>query len=58
MRNIRQKSNASDREPIGIVIADGGTPEPAPRFFAYVWGPVPDDVELDEPALELVGASA
>ncbi len=33
------------QEPIGIVIADGGRPELAPRFSAFVWGPVPDDAE-------------
>lgn len=58
MRSIRQKTNTTDREPIGIVIADGGTPEAAPRFLAYVWGPVPDDVEQEEPVLALAGASA
>jgi hypothetical protein len=31
------------RDPIGIVIADGGPGDRAPRFSAFVWGPVPDD---------------
>lgn len=39
-----------DDEPVGIVIAGGSLPEPAPRFWAYVWG------QDDEPGL--VGASA
>ncbi|MFM8567209.1 MAG: hypothetical protein ACKOCV_05960 [Gemmatimonadota bacterium] len=41
MDQITQLS-ASD-EPIGIIISTGLAPEPAPRFSAYVWGPVPDD---------------
>ncbi|MFZ9899761.1 MAG: hypothetical protein ACO3F5_10030 [Gemmatimonadaceae bacterium] len=39
---------ASNDEPIGIIISTGLAPEPAPRFAAYVWGPVPD--EAPEPA--------
>ena len=31
------------RDPIGIVIADGGSGDRAPRFSAFVWGPVPDE---------------
>ena len=27
-----------DDEPVGIVISGGSLPEPAPRFWAYVWG--------------------
>lgn len=30
-------------EPIGIVISRGSHTEEAPRFAAYVWGPVPDE---------------
>ena len=33
----------SAQEPIGIVIADGGSPTVPTRFSAYVWGPVPDE---------------
>lgn len=29
-------------EPIGIVISRGSHEEAAPRFAAYVWGPVPE----------------
>jgi hypothetical protein len=31
------------REPVGIVIADGGRGDRPTRFSAFVWGPVPDD---------------
>ena len=37
------------RDPIGIVIADGGRGDRAPRFSAFVWGPVPDE-EMDDEA--------
>ena len=30
-------------EPVGLVIADGGLGDHIPRFWAFVWGPVPDD---------------
>ena len=33
------------REPMGIVIADGGPGDRPSRFAAFVWGPVPDDEE-------------
>ena len=33
----------SQREPMGIVIADGGPGDRPSRFAAFVWGPVPDD---------------
>ena len=52
----------ASHEPLGIVIADGGSGDHIARFSAFVWGPVPDD----EPVLpaasvravhrELVGA--
>jgi hypothetical protein len=47
------------REPIGIVIADGGRGELPTRFSAFVWGPVPDDEPqfVSEPE-ELVAAHA
>ena len=37
-------TTASHDEPIGIIISTGLAPEPAPRFTAYVWGPVPDEI--------------
>lgn len=46
-----------DREPMGIVIADGGHRDQAPRLSAFVWGPVPDDAaQADEEPLELVAS--
>lgn len=46
-----------DREPIGIVIADGGHGDHAPRLSAFVWGPVPDDaLEPEQEPLELVAS--
>ncbi|MCA2984052.1 hypothetical protein [Gemmatimonas sp.] len=47
----------ASQEPIGIVIADGGRAPMAPRFSAFVWGPVPDDEpELVRDSQELVAA--
>lgn len=46
MPAARSHSTTSDHEPMGIVIADGGSPETETRFLAYVWGPVPDDEEM------------
>ncbi len=43
-----------EREPIGIVIADGSRGDAVPRFAAFVWGPVPDDVDVPVPARELL----
>jgi len=34
------------QEPIGIVIADGGRGDALPKFSAFVWGPVPDDIDV------------
>jgi hypothetical protein len=46
------------REPMGIVIADGGPGDRPSRFAAFVWGPVPDDELLEiERTKELVAAS-
>jgi hypothetical protein len=36
-------SNVADEEPIGIVISRGSRVEHAPKFFAYVWGPAPEN---------------
>jgi hypothetical protein len=35
-------------EPMGIVISRGSRGEDAPRFAAYVWGPVPEAELADE----------
>lgn len=48
---------SQQREPMGIVIADGGLGDRPSRFAAFVWGPVPDDEELlPESAKELAAA--
>ena len=44
VRSTRDRSSMSE-EPVGIVIADGGPRVASTRFSAYVWGPVPDDLE-------------
>lgn len=41
------------REPMGIVIADGGLGDRPSRFAAFVWGPVPDDDD-DGPTPDIV----
>ena len=44
----KAKLNADEStEPVGIVISNGTRHENAPRFAAYVWGPVPES-ELSE----------
>jgi hypothetical protein len=46
------------QEPIGIVIADGGRGDSTPRFSAFVWGPVPEDIDdVREEVRELIAAS-
>jgi hypothetical protein len=47
---MKQSSDASHDEPVGIVISRGGAlAEPATRIAAYVWGPAPED-DLSEEA--------
>jgi len=41
MKRIRQSKPAA--EPIGIVISRGTRAEETPVFWAYVWGPAPED---------------
>lgn len=52
------KKKVESNEPLGIVVADGGRAKQATRFSAFVWGPVPEDVEAEWEAtareLELV----
>jgi hypothetical protein len=36
-------------EPIGIVISDGGRENATTRFSAFVWGPAPEELTLNEP---------
>ena len=38
----RNKKQAPADEPVGIVIAGVKPAEDAPRFVAFVWGPVPE----------------
>lgn len=46
--NDRNNANGAEQaEAIGIVISNGARHEDAPRFAAYVWGPVPES-ELGE----------
>jgi hypothetical protein len=40
---------AASEEPFGIIISRGKRDEPAPLFWAYVWGPAP---EAEHPAAE------
>jgi len=49
MRLQRTKQH-EEREPIGIVIADGSRGDTVPRFAAFVWGPVPEEL-LDAPEI-------
>ena len=55
MRLNRVKQD--EREPIGIVIAAGSRGDAVPRFAAFVWGPVPDEVDAPLASRELVAAS-
>ena len=41
MKRIRQ--NTAAQEPIGIVISRGSRSEDTPAFWAYVWGPAPEE---------------
>ncbi len=54
---IRHYKKFEEREPIGIVISDGGSPASLPRLSAFVWGPVPDDGEEPVVARALVSAA-
>ena len=38
----RGQKDETPQEAIGIIISQGDRREPAPRFAAFVWGPVPD----------------
>ncbi|MEP7344803.1 MAG: hypothetical protein ABI877_06040 [Gemmatimonadaceae bacterium] len=48
------RQSVQEEEPMGIVISRGSRAEPAPRVWAYVWGPVP---EGDEPTTHEVKAA-
>ncbi len=40
MEQIRQ-AEIIEQEPLGIIISRGPRAEETPRFWAYIWGPVP-----------------
>jgi len=44
IKHLLQHTN--DQEPLGIVIAAGERGDALPRFSAFVWGPVPEDLEV------------
>ena len=58
MRTKIKFINPDAREPLGIVIADGGPVDAAPRFSAFVWGPVPEDLDEVATAKQFVVAVA
>lgn len=48
-KDANTAATKSADEPMGIVISSGSQGDDAPRFSAYVWGPVPEadaDAEL------------
>jgi hypothetical protein len=46
---MKQSSDASHDEPVGIVISGGhALTEAAPRFSAYIWAPAPEDDVTEE----------
>jgi hypothetical protein len=49
---LSRTSDRSLHEPVGIVIADGGAEPRETRFLAYVWGPVPDELDAVVPETE------
>jgi hypothetical protein len=42
-----KRRGTAEAEPVGIVISRGSRDEPPPRFWAYIWGPVPENVIED-----------
>ena len=51
------RSKRDEREPIGIVIADGSRGDAVPQFAAFVWGPVPEDDETSPMTPTMVAVS-
>jgi hypothetical protein len=43
-----KRPKPQEQEPIGIVISHGHTPEPTPRFSAYIYGIVEDQDETPD----------
>ncbi|MCA0375020.1 MAG: hypothetical protein LCH84_05095 [Gemmatimonadetes bacterium] len=56
MRLKTPLQSPDQREPLGIVISDGAPVNTAPRFSAFVWGPVPDDVDVRPEVKRMAGA--
>ena len=46
MTTIRPK--VQEEEPVGIVISRGTREEATPKFWAYVWGPAPQELGAAE----------
>lgn len=44
------QSEMMEQEPVGIVISRGSRDEATPRFSAYVWGPIPEELEANPAA--------
>jgi hypothetical protein len=42
-KNQHERQVESSDEPMGIVISRGSRAEAAPKFWAYVWGPAPEE---------------
>jgi hypothetical protein len=46
---MKNRSDASHEEPMGIVISGGhALVEQAPRFSAYIWAPAPEEETTGE----------
>ncbi len=48
MDQLRQ-AESSEQEPLGIIISRGPRAEETPRFWAYIWGPVPTSEPAEQP---------
>jgi hypothetical protein len=42
----KDRKEIASSEPLGIIISSGDKTEPTPIFSAYIWGPVPDAVQV------------
>jgi hypothetical protein len=47
---MKQETQVSNDEPVGIVISRGWEPATTPRFSAYMWSHGPED-ELEQDAI-------
>lgn len=48
--HMKQETQVSNDEPVGIVISRGWEPATTPRFSAYMWSHGPED-ELEQDAI-------